>query len=42
VIGRAQYNNGLVDFWGGAIDRVRVYDRALSADEIATLYAANG
>jgi len=41
VIGRTRYNNGLVDFWGGAIDRVRVYDRALSADEIATLYAAN-
>jgi Concanavalin A-like lectin/glucanases superfamily/PA14 domain/Glycosyl hydrolases family 2, sugar binding domain/Glycosyl hydrolases family 2/Glycosyl hydrolases family 2, TIM barrel domain len=41
VIGRAQYNNGLVDFWNGAIDQVHVYDRALSADEIATLYASN-
>jgi hypothetical protein len=38
VIGRAQFNNGMVDFWGGKIDQVHVYDRALSADEIASLY----
>jgi len=40
VIGRAQFNNGMVDFWGGKIDQVHVYDRALSADEIASLYAS--
>jgi len=40
VIGRAQYNNSLVDFWGGKIDQVHVYDRALSADEVASLHAS--
>ncbi|MFI5846044.1 LamG-like jellyroll fold domain-containing protein [Catenuloplanes sp. NPDC051500] len=37
TIGRARYNSGPVDFWRGAIDDVRVYDRALSAAEIAEL-----
>jgi Concanavalin A-like lectin/glucanases superfamily len=40
VIGRGQYNNNPVDFWGGRIDQVHVYDRALSADEIAALYTS--
>jgi len=40
LIGRAQYNNSPVDFWGGKIDQVHVYDRALSADEIAMLYTS--
>ncbi|MGC9665097.1 LamG-like jellyroll fold domain-containing protein [Planosporangium sp. 12N6] len=40
VIGRAQYQGRQVDFWGGALDQVHVFDRALSAAEIATLYAS--
>src|SRR5690606_29413615 len=38
VIGRAKYGGDLVDFWRGAIDQVHVYDRALSAEEVADLY----
>jgi hypothetical protein len=40
VIGRAQYQGNLVDYWGGKIDQVHVYDRALPPDEIATLFAS--
>jgi Concanavalin A-like lectin/glucanases superfamily/Glycosyl hydrolases family 2, sugar binding domain/Glycosyl hydrolases family 2 len=40
VIGRAKFNGNPVDFWRGAIDQVHVYDRALSAGEIAELYAS--
>jgi hypothetical protein len=40
VIGRGQYQGNQVDFWGGKLDQVHVYDRALSADEIATLYTS--
>jgi hypothetical protein len=29
-----------VDYWRGAIDQVHVYDRALSATEVAQLYAS--
>lgn len=38
VIGRAKYGGQPVDFWDGAIDQVHVYDRALSAGEVAELY----
>jgi Concanavalin A-like lectin/glucanases superfamily len=38
VIGRAKYGGNQVDFWPGAIDQVHVYDRALSAAEVAQLY----
>nr|WP_240948163.1 LamG-like jellyroll fold domain-containing protein [Planosporangium mesophilum] len=40
VLGRAQYQGNQVDFWGGKLDQVHVYDRALSADEVGTLYAS--
>jgi hypothetical protein len=40
VIGRGQYQGNQVDFWGGKLDQVHVYDRALSADEVGTLYAS--
>ncbi|MDP9795058.1 hypothetical protein J2S43_003570 [Catenuloplanes nepalensis] len=40
TIGRARYNSGPVDFWRGAIDQVRVYDRALTAAEVASLYSS--
>jgi hypothetical protein len=32
--------NNPVDFWGGKVDQVHVFDRALSADEITTLYTS--
>jgi hypothetical protein len=38
VIGRARYGGNPVDYWAGAIDQVHVFDRALSADEVAQLY----
>ncbi len=38
VIGRARFGGNPVDYWRGAIDQVHVYDRALTADEVATLY----
>jgi hypothetical protein len=37
VIGRALYQRNQVDFFAGAIDDVRVYDRAPSAAEIRAL-----
>jgi hypothetical protein len=40
LIGRARFNNTPADFWEGRIDQVHVYDYALSADEIATLYTS--
>ncbi len=36
-IGRAKYAGVKGDFWNGAIDDVRVYDRALSTAEVAAL-----
>ena len=39
VIGAAEFNNNVVDYWPGAIDEVHAYGRALSADEV-TLVAA--
>jgi alpha-L-arabinofuranosidase len=41
VIGRAKFAGNEVDFVDGAIDDVRVYDRALTAEQIAQL-ATNG
>jgi hypothetical protein len=40
VIGRGRYNGNPVDYWPGAIDAVHVYDRALSAAEVAQLAAS--
>ncbi|WP_269474597.1 LamG-like jellyroll fold domain-containing protein [Phytohabitans flavus] len=42
VIGRGKFNGNPVDFWRGAVDQARVYDRALSASEVAQLYASGG
>ncbi|GAA4629722.1 glycoside hydrolase family 2 [Actinoallomurus vinaceus] len=38
VIGRGKYGGNQVDFWPGALDQVHVFDRALSADDVAALY----
>ncbi|MEV5703798.1 LamG-like jellyroll fold domain-containing protein [Actinoallomurus sp. NPDC052274] len=38
VIGRGRYGGNPVDYWTGAIDQVHVFDRALSADDVAKLY----
>ncbi len=37
VIGRGKYNGNPVDYLDGAVDEVRLFDRALSAAEIAQL-----
>jgi hypothetical protein len=37
LVGRAQYAALPTDFWAGLIDDVRIYSRALSADEILKL-----
>ncbi|WP_346044204.1 LamG-like jellyroll fold domain-containing protein [Actinomadura chokoriensis] len=37
VIGRGKFGGNQVDFWPGAIDSVHVFDRALSAGEVADL-----
>ncbi|WP_243716159.1 LamG-like jellyroll fold domain-containing protein [Actinomadura darangshiensis] len=37
VIGRGKFGGNPVDFWPGALDEVRVFDRALSAAEVAEL-----
>ena len=39
MIGRAQYGGAQVDFLRGAVDDVRLFDRALSAEEVAALAA---
>jgi hypothetical protein len=36
----SRYNNGDLQFFQGAIDEVRVYNRALTSNDIAALYAA--
>ncbi len=36
-LGRAKAESGYTNFWLGSIDEVRIYDRALSADEIPAL-----
>ncbi|MFG2273630.1 LamG-like jellyroll fold domain-containing protein [Streptomyces chartreusis] len=37
-VGRAQWGGNDVDFWNGAIDEVHAYDKALTAEEVNTLY----
>ncbi len=39
VIGRGKWNGAAADSWAGNIDDVQLYDRALSAQEVAALYA---
>ena len=39
-VGRARFSGASVDFFSGAIDDVRLYDRALSAGEISALIPA--
>jgi hypothetical protein len=39
-IGRAKYAGSKTDFWSGSIDAVHVYDRALTDQEVADLYAS--
>jgi len=41
TVGRGQWGGNPVDFWPGTIDDVRVFDRALSDDEVATVYAGD-
>ncbi len=38
VIGRGKFGGNPVDYWPGALDQVHVFDRALSATEVAQLY----
>ncbi len=38
----ASNETGSTNSWNGELEDVRVYNRALSADEIATIYAAKG
>jgi hypothetical protein len=40
VIGRGRFGGNPVDYLDGTVDQVRLYDRALSAAEIASLYAS--
>ncbi|MDX3853479.1 LamG-like jellyroll fold domain-containing protein [Streptomyces sp. AK02-01A] len=37
-VGRAQYDRQKGDYWNGAVDQVRVYDKALTAGEVTALY----
>ncbi len=39
-IGRAKYAGSKTDFWSGSIDAVHAYDRALTDQEVADLYAS--
>ena len=38
MIGRGKFAGNPVDYLDGQADQVHLYDRALSADEIRTLY----
>ncbi|BFO18698.1 hypothetical protein SHKM778_50860 [Streptomyces sp. KM77-8] len=38
AVGRAKYNGENTDFWSGAVDEVRAYDKALTAEEVSALY----
>ncbi|WP_235833280.1 LamG-like jellyroll fold domain-containing protein [Glaciibacter flavus] len=40
TVGRGKFDGKPVDYLDGTVDEVRVFDRALSADEVAALYAA--
>ncbi|MGV8972404.1 MAG: LamG-like jellyroll fold domain-containing protein [Rhodoglobus sp.] len=37
-IGRAKYAGAIGDFWAGSIDQVSAFDRALSDNEVSTLF----
>ncbi|WP_371774633.1 LamG-like jellyroll fold domain-containing protein [Streptomyces sp. NBC_01438] len=37
-VGRGQYAGEKGDFWNGSVDQVRVYDKALTADEVSALH----
>ncbi|MFG2674928.1 LamG-like jellyroll fold domain-containing protein [Streptomyces sp. NPDC048445] len=37
-VGRAKWSGGNTDFWNGSIDNVKVYDKALTADEVSALH----
>ncbi|WP_435210269.1 LamG-like jellyroll fold domain-containing protein [Streptomyces sp. bgisy034] len=37
-VGRAQWGGNDVDFWNGAVDEVHAYDKALTDEEVSTLY----
>lgn len=38
AVGRAKWSGGNTDFWNGAVDQVRVYDKALTGKEVTALY----
>jgi hypothetical protein len=40
AVGRAKWNGENTDFWNGAVDEVHAYDKALTAEEVSTLYTA--
>ena len=40
VIGRGKFGGSSVDYLDGTVDQVHLYDRALSAAEVAQLYAS--
>ena len=42
VIGRGQFDGNPVDYLNGSLDDVRIFDRAVSATEVGSLYAAGG
>lgn len=42
TVGRGRFNGNPVDYLDGTVDQVRAFDRALSADEVAALYARGG
>ncbi|HZL78069.1 MAG TPA: LamG domain-containing protein [Candidatus Limnocylindrales bacterium] len=39
LIGAITYSSGPGEFWSGKIDDIRIYNRALSSNEVAQLYA---
>jgi hypothetical protein len=41
TIGRGQWGGNPTDYWPGTIDDVRVFDRALSAEEVAAVHAGD-
>lgn len=41
TVGRGKYGGNPVDYLHGAVDDVRAFDRALSADEVVQLYASS-
>ncbi|MFJ7988652.1 LamG-like jellyroll fold domain-containing protein [Streptomyces sp. NPDC096351] len=38
-VGRAKWGGGNVDFWKGAVDEVRAFDKALTSEEVAALHS---